>query len=129
MARVLVVDHEVDRRHTLRQGLERAGHQVVALDQSKDVLRAATAMAPDLVLLEADLPDAGCAAVCRELKARPQTASIPVIMVTGSQREQARIEAFEAGTDDCVLKPFSLRELLLRMRAVIRPVPLAAPKS
>jgi CheY-like chemotaxis protein len=120
MTRILIVDDETNYRVLLRACLERAGHDVLDLANASEVLELACARKPDAILLDFDLPDGLGTDVCRSLKANAATRSIPVIMVTGRTGEQDRVECFEAGADDLVGKPFSLRELLLRIRSLVQ---------
>jgi two-component system phosphate regulon response regulator PhoB len=120
MARILIVDDETNYRVLLRACLERAGHEVLDLGRGAEVLELARSRQPDAILLDFDLPDGLGTDVCRSLKANAATSSIPVIMVTGRTGEQDRVECFEAGADDLVGKPFSLRELLLRVRILVQ---------
>ncbi len=120
MARILIVDDESNYRALLRACLERAGHEVLDLARASEVLEVVSSRKPDAVLLDFDLKDALGTDVCRLLKAHPATSSVPVIMVTGRTGEQDRVDCFEAGADDLVGKPFSLRELLLRVRVLVR---------
>jgi two-component system phosphate regulon response regulator PhoB len=84
---------------------------------------------PDLVLLDLMLPDLTGGDVCRQLKADAETRDIPVIMVTAKGEEIDRVVGFEVGADDYVVKPFSVRELLLRVRAVLRRTQTSHPLS
>jgi len=120
MARILIVDDEPNYRVLLRACLERAGHEVLDLARGAEVLELACSRKPDAILLDFDLPDSFGPDVCRSLKANAATSSIPVIMVTGRTGEQDRVDCFEAGADDLVGKPFSLRELLLRVRILVQ---------
>src|SRR5262249_31407133 len=96
------------------------GHQVLAALSGREGLRLASERLPDLVLLDLMLPDIPGTQVCRALKADPATAAIPVVMLTARGEETDRIVGFELGADDYVVKPFSVRELLLRIGAVLR---------
>ena len=120
MARILIVDDETNYRVVLRACLERAGHEVLELARGAEVLELACSRKLDAILLDFDLPDGSGTDVCRSLKANAATSCIPVIMVTGRTGEQDRVACFEAGADDLVGKPFSLRELLLRLRVLVQ---------
>lgn len=118
---ILIVDDEVDLVHTLAYSLEREGFATRTAHTGLDALsRAAEAPRPDLVLLDLMLPDMGGLEICRELKRREETRGIPIIMLTARGDEIDRVVGFEVGADDYVVKPFSTRELTLRMKAVLR---------
>ena len=120
MSLILIVDDEANYRKLLRACLENAGHEVLDLGRGSEVVDLACALRPDAILLDFELPDELGIDVCRSLKANAVTSSIPVIMVTGRTGEQDRVDCFEAGADDFVGKPFSLRELLLRVRVLVQ---------
>jgi two-component system phosphate regulon response regulator PhoB len=118
---ILLVDDEQDLIETLRYSLEREGYTTLAAKNG------ATAMGflgqsrpPDLVLLDWMLPDMSGTEVCRNLRMGERTRGIPVIMVSARSDEIDRVVGFELGADDYVTKPFSVRELLLRIKAILR---------
>jgi len=117
---ILVVEDDPDIRLTLEQNLEDAGYVVCATGTATEALRLANASRPDLVLLDLMLPDRPGTEVCRALRANPVTRGIAVIMVTARAGEDDRIAGLEHGADDYVQKPFSMRELLLRVEAVLK---------
>ena len=120
MARVLVIEDETDLRDLLQYNLKAAGYEVeVAVDGASGVALARTHL-PDLVLLDIMLPDTTGLDVCRLLKSQPETRDVQVVMVTAKGEEIDRVVGFELGADDYVVKPFSTRELLLRVQAVLR---------
>jgi two-component system, OmpR family, phosphate regulon response regulator PhoB len=119
-ARVLVIEDEKDIRDVVAFNLKEAGHDVVAASEAREGLRLARDRKPDLVLLDLMLPDQPGTEVCRQLKADSATRAIPVIMLTAKGQEIDRVLGFELGADDYVVKPFSVRELLLRVQAVLR---------
>jgi DNA-binding response OmpR family regulator len=119
MWRVLVVDDDPKYCRILTEHFERAGHEVFAAGRGEPAIGLAATEQPQVILLDFDLPDARGSSVCRRLKDHPKTSSIPVAIVTGHAEEEIRVESFEAGADDYVLKPFSFRELLLRIRALV----------
>ncbi|MBL8605459.1 MAG: winged helix-turn-helix domain-containing protein [Myxococcales bacterium] len=100
--------------------LQQAGFETRSVGRAGDVLRAVQSDAPDLVLLDLMLPDGSGTDLCRALKSNPATRAIPVIMVTARGEEIDRVVGFELGADDYVTKPFSVRELVLRIRAILR---------
>jgi two-component system, OmpR family, phosphate regulon response regulator PhoB len=120
MARVLAVDDEEDLRTVLAYALTEAGHQVEAVSTGASALTRAFAWLPDLVLLDFMLPDLMGTDVCRMLKQDERTRATRIIMLSARGAEQDRIRGFEAGADDYVVKPFSARELLLRVSALLR---------
>ena len=120
MTRVLVVEDEADLREVLDYNLTKEGHRVTLVSTGADGLRAAREQQPDLILLDLMLPDTTGTAVCKTLKKDAATRDIRVIMVTAKGEEIDRVVGFELGADDYVVKPFSVRELLLRVNAVLR---------
>ena len=120
MSRILVVEDEADLREILEYNLVQAGHTVQTAMTGKDGLRAARATNPDLILLDLMLPDLPGTEVCKTLKKDPATQGIRVIIVTAKGEEIDRVVGLELGADDYVTKPFSVRELLLRVQAVLR---------
>ena len=119
MARILVVEDEADLRQVLEYNLRDAGHDVVAFAEGRKALGYALEQSVDLVLLDLMLPDISGLEVCRSLKANPKTREVPVVMVTARGEEIDRVVGFELGADDYVVKPFSPRELALRVAAVL----------
>ncbi len=120
MARVLVIEDEADLREVLDYNLTKEGHRVTLVATGADGLRVAREQQPELILLDLMLPDATGTSVCKTLKKDPATREIRVIMVTAKGEEIDRVVGFELGADDYVVKPFSVRELLLRVGAVLR---------
>jgi two-component system phosphate regulon response regulator PhoB len=120
MARVLVVEDESDLQHVLEYNLRTAGYEVSVASLGAHALRIAADVRPDLILLDWMLPDMPGSDVCRALKSNPDTKGISVIFVTARSEEIDRVVGFELGADDYVPKPFSVRELLLRVGAVLR---------
>lgn len=118
---ILIVEDEPDLVAPLEFALQNEGYQTkAALDGAMALALASEKPLPDLVLLDLMLPDLSGVDVCRQLKAAPATAHIPVIMVSAMSEEIHRVLGFEVGADDYVVKPFSMREILLRVRAVLR---------
>jgi two-component system phosphate regulon response regulator PhoB len=125
---ILIVEDEQDLVRTLEYNLRREGYQTrAALNGSAALEMARTKPLPDLVLLDLMLPDASGNDICRQLKADDDTRAIPIIMVTARGEEIDRVVGFEVGADDYVVKPYSVRELLLRIRAVLRRATPSAP--
>jgi two-component system phosphate regulon response regulator PhoB len=126
--RILVVEDERDIALLVKHTLERAGVARVDLVASGDVaVRTATEQPPDLVILDLNLPILSGDDVCRILRSRPETMTVPIIMLTARTSENERVAGLDMGADDYVTKPFSLRELSARVRAVLRRRPGAAP--
>lgn len=120
MAKILVIEDEPDLQQVLDYNLRQAGHEVVAAQQGELGLLLAREQRPDLVLLDLMLPDLSGTEVCKALKDSAATRSIPVVMLTARGEEIDRVVGFELGADDYVVKPFSVRELLLRIQAILR---------
>jgi DNA-binding response OmpR family regulator len=119
--RVLVVEDEQDIAGLIKHALERSGDGRVDVVGSGDAaLRAVTEQTPDLVILDLNLPVLSGTEVCRILRGRPATANVPIIMLTARTGESDRVTGLDLGADDYVTKPFSLRELAARVRAVLR---------
>ncbi len=120
MSTILVIEDERDLLKVLEYNLRQAGHQVHTAARGKDGLRLAREKRPDLVLLDLMLPDLPGTEICRTLRGAPETAGIAVIMLTARGEEIDRVLGLELGADDYVVKPFSVRELLLRIQAILR---------
>lgn len=120
MAHIIVIEDEADLQSVLEYNLKQAGHTVSVAGRGQEGLRLAQQQKPDLVLLDLMLPDIAGTEVCRTLKSNTETKSIPVVMVTARGEEIDRVVGFEIGADDYVVKPFSVRELLLRISAILR---------
>jgi two-component system phosphate regulon response regulator PhoB len=130
--RVLIVEDEPDIRDLLVFHLEREGYQVTKSKTGPEALRSARSSPPDLVLLDIMLPEMDGLEVCRRLRQDPATQGLPIVMLTARGDEVDRILGLELGADDYVVKPFSPRELVARIRAVLRrtrPVASAASLS
>ena len=120
MAKILVVEDERDLRQVLDYNLAQAGHEVLLAETGTEGLSLAREQRPDLILLDLMLPDLAGTEVCKSLKDTPATRSVPVVMVTAKGEEIDRVVGFELGADDYIVKPFSVRELLLRVQAILR---------
>jgi phosphate regulon transcriptional regulator PhoB len=117
---VLVVEDEPDIRDLIVLHLSREGFRCRTASNGADALSEVRAARPDLVVLDLMLPALGGLEVCRRLRAEPGTASLPIIMLTAKADEVDRIVGLELGADDYVVKPFSPKELVARVRAVLR---------
>jgi two-component system phosphate regulon response regulator PhoB len=120
MPRVLVIEDEADILSVLAYNLRQAGYDVTTASRGLEGLRLARELVPDLLLLDLMLPDVSGTEICRALKDDPKTRRLRVMMLTARGEEIDRVVGFELGADDYVTKPFSVRELLLRIRAVLR---------
>jgi two-component system phosphate regulon response regulator PhoB len=118
--RILVVDDEPDLLELVRVNLTQAGFEVETAPDGREALESVRRSVPDLVVLDLMLPDIPGTDVCRELRADPEFKRLPIIMLTARGDEVDRVVGFELGADDYVTKPFSPRELTLRVRAVLR---------
>ena len=126
---VLIVEDEQKIRDLVRRYLERDGHVVLSTGSGAEAIAMAADARPDLVVLDLGLPDVPGAEVAHELRA---VADVPIVMLTARSDEEDRIAGLELGADDYVTKPFSPRELALRVRAVLRRrigAPPAGPAS
>ncbi|HQY60044.1 MAG: response regulator transcription factor [Myxococcales bacterium] len=120
MAKILVIEDEADIQQVLEYNLRDRGHKVVVASRGDDGLRAVREKKPDLVLLDLMLPDMSGTEVCRQIKADPALRGTQVVILTAKGEEIDRVVGFELGADDYVVKPFSVRELLLRIQAILR---------
>jgi two-component system, OmpR family, alkaline phosphatase synthesis response regulator PhoP len=119
--RVLVVEDEQDIAGLIKHALEREHDTHVAMVNSgDDALKAVAEQSPALIILDLNLPVLSGFEVCRILRSRPATRHIPIIMLTARTTEVDRVSGLDLGADDYVTKPFSLRELAARVRAVLR---------
>jgi two-component system phosphate regulon response regulator PhoB len=118
---ILIIEDEPDIASTVAYNLKKQGFATQIADTGAAGLsRAQTLPTPDLILLDLMLPDMSGHTVCERLRAHRRTKSVPVIMLTARGEEEDRIAGFEHGADDYVTKPFSVRELVVRIRAVLR---------
>lgn len=117
---VLVVEDEQDVADLLRYNLTRAGFQVSLADNGLTALERARTTRPNVIVLDLMLPEMPGETVCRTLKADDSTAGIPIIMLTAKAQPDERIQGFELGADDYVTKPFSPKEIVLRVQALLR---------
>ena len=117
MSTILVVEDEQSLREPLEYLLRREGYEVVGVDNGTDAVAMAQANEPDLILLDLMLPGLSGNEVCRSIRAESQ---VPIIMLTAKDTEIDKVVGLEIGADDYVTKPYSTRELLARMKAVLR---------
>jgi two-component system phosphate regulon response regulator PhoB len=119
-SRILVVEDERDLAELVSYNLREAGHEVTCVHDGNMALAEIQRSVPDLLVLDVMLPDISGLEVCRRLRRSPQTIRLPVIMLTARSDEVDRVVGFEVGADDYVPKPFSPRELVLRVDAILR---------
>jgi two-component system phosphate regulon response regulator PhoB len=117
---VLVVEDEPALADLLKYNLEKEGYRVSVANDGEEALVVADESAPDLVVLDWMLPKAPGIEVCRRLRARQDTRNTPIVMLTARTEEGDRIRGLDVGADDYLTKPFSMNELLARLRAVMR---------
>jgi two-component system phosphate regulon response regulator PhoB len=127
--RILVIDDEPDLLELVRINLKQAGYEVETAETGRDALEQLRRSAPDLVVLDLMLPDVSGTEICRRMRGDAELAEIPIIMLTAKADEVDRVVGLELGADDYVTKPFSPRELTLRVRAVLRRRKPPAPSS
>ncbi|MFD1910895.1 phosphate regulon transcriptional regulator PhoB [Halodurantibacterium flavum] len=117
---VLVVDDEPAQRAILTYNLEAEGFRTISAADGEEALLAVNEQGPDIILLDWMLPRLSGIEVCRQLKSRMATRNIPVIMISARTEEEDRVRGLETGADDYVIKPYSMTELMARLRANLR---------
>lgn len=120
MAKVLVVDDEPDAVELVSFNLKAAGYEVVTADDGNEAIKRARQHTPDLVLLDVMLPEVDGLEVCKLLRRDPVTSGVPIIMLTAKAAEIDRVLGLELGADDYMTKPFSPRELVLRVKNLLK---------
>jgi two-component system phosphate regulon response regulator PhoB len=118
--RILIVEDERDIVQVLEFALRQAGFDTSAAGDGATALGHIREKQPDLVVLDLMLPDLPGIEICRQLKSNPKTAALPVMMLTARGEEVDRVVGFELGADDYITKPFSVREVVLRIKAILR---------
>ena len=118
--RILVVDDEPDAIELIRFNLKASGYEVLTAEDGEEALAKARKFCPDMILLDVMLPEIDGLEVCKILRRDPATASLPIIMLTAKASEIDRVLGLEFGADDYVTKPFSPRELMLRVRNLLK---------
>lgn len=126
---VLLVEDEAALAAMLRYNLERQGFRVEEAGDGQEALHRLAEIAPDLVLLDWMLPGVSGLEVCRQMRRRPRTRDVPVIMVTARAEDQDAVRGLDTGADDFVTKPFNMDALLARMRALLRRTGAAPAKG
>lgn len=120
MERVLIVDDDPDILRLVSYNLGQAGFEIVTASTGRKALDIAQKQPPDLIILDVMLPDVDGMEVCRTLRQQSPSRRIPIIMLTARGEEIDRVVGFELGADDYVAKPFSPRELVLRVKSILR---------
>ncbi len=118
--KILVVEDEPDIRELVRYNLEQAGFEVFESEDGEGALQMVDEVRPSLVVLDLMLPKADGLDLCRMLRQKPRTATLPVVLLTAKAAEVDRVLGLELGADDYITKPFSPRELVARVKAVLR---------
>jgi two-component system phosphate regulon response regulator PhoB len=119
MTAILIADDDPDIRDLVSFKLEQAGFEVTAVDNGLAALASAREFPPDMIVLDVMMPGMSGIDVCRELRGSPPTATLPIILLTARAQEGDVEVGFGVGADDYVVKPFSPRELVSRVEAVI----------
>lgn len=117
---VLIVEDEPAQVEVLRYNLENKGYRTAVAPAGEEALMLAEEEEPDLVILDWMLPDISGIEICRQLKSRPSTRAVPIIMLTARGEEEDRVRGLESGADDYVVKPYSPGEMIARVQAVLR---------
>ena len=120
MSRIALIEDDADLSFTVRLNLERDGHRVEAFTNGQEGLLAVQQGEFDFLVLDLNLPDLDGFTICREIRRDPATASLPILMLTARTGERDRVTGLELGADDYLVKPFSMRELLARIAAILR---------
>lgn len=120
MGKILIVEDEANIRQLVKYNLEKDGYLVLEAADGLQGLKLAKAEKPELLLLDLMLPQMDGLEVCRNLKGNPATSALPIIMLTAKSEEIDKVIGLELGADDYMTKPFSPRELLARVKAVLR---------
>ena len=120
MERVLIVDDDPDIVRLVRYNLSHSGYEVQSAGTGREALELVQKQPPDLVVLDVMLPDVDGLEVCRTLRQQASSRRIPILMLTARGEEIDRVVGFELGADDYVAKPFSPRELVLRVKSILR---------
>ena len=120
MERILIVDDDPDIQRLVSYNVKQAGFEVVTAGTGRTALESIQKQPPDLIILDLMLPAVDGMEVCRTLRQREKSRRIPIIMLTARSEEIDRVIGFELGADDYVMKPFSPRELVLRVKSILR---------
>jgi two-component system, OmpR family, alkaline phosphatase synthesis response regulator PhoP len=129
MKRIAVIEDDSDIGFIIRLNLEREGYGVTLFEHGQEGLTAVQRGGFDFVILDLNLPDLDGFTICRELRREPQTQVIPIMMLTARGSERDRVTGLELGADDYLSKPFSVRELVARVAAILRRTRLPSEES
>lgn len=129
MAKILVVDDEPDAIELIKFNLKAAGYEIITAADGEEALKKARAALPDLIVLDLMLPEVDGLEVCKILRRDARVAGTPIIMLTAKAAEIDRVLGLELGADDYVTKPFSPRELVLRVKRLLRTGPATTGKE
>ena len=119
-SRVLIIEDEPDIRKTIDYNLSKESYEVIQAASIEEGEKAIASNKIDVIILDLMLPDGSGLTLCRDIKSEPSTKNIPVIILTAKTEEVDRVVGFELGADDYVTKPFSVRELILRVKAILK---------
>ena len=119
-SRVLIIEDEPDIRKTIDYNLSKESYEVIQASSIEEGEKALASNKIDVIILDLMLPDGSGLTLCRDIKSEPSTKNIPVIILTAKTEEVDRVVGFELGADDYVTKPFSVRELILRVKAILK---------
>ncbi len=119
-SQIALIEDDADLAFTTRLNLEREGYVVSTFGNGQEGLLSVQQGHFDLLILDLNLPDVDGLTICRELRRTPSTANLPILMLTARASEQDRVTGLELGADDYLVKPFSVRELLARIAAILR---------
>jgi two-component system phosphate regulon response regulator PhoB len=119
-ATILIVEDETDLSELMRYNLEAEGFRIVSAESGDEAVERIRDGVPDLILLDWMLPGLSGIELCRRWRARPETAKVPIIMITARGEEEERVRGLATGADDYVVKPFSMPELVARIQALLR---------
>jgi len=120
--KLLIVEDEEDLRVVLQYSLQKEGFEVYTTPSGREAVELCKSQKPDLIILDLNLPDMSGIDVCTVIRNNPAISNMAILMLTAKTQEQDRVKGFEVGADDYVLKPFSTKELILRIKALLRRV-------
>lgn len=125
-SKILIVEDEQGVVHLLRTGLEPEGFQVIAAYNGQEGLRAVTEARPDLIILDLTLPGLDGFELCRRIRRQPETAGLPILVLSGRTEAVDKVVMLELGADDYVTKPFNTKELVARVKTLLRRISMPA---
>ena len=118
--KILVIDDEPDVTDLVAYHLRAKGYQVQTVTNASSSIGVARTLLPDLVILDIMMPDLNGTQICRILRADPKLKNVPIVFLTAKAEESDRVSGFEVGCDDYICKPFSIKELMLRVQSILR---------